>query len=118
MQFGHFFSVHGRLSRGQFWLRSWVVWALFYCLSAALGTLATGPVVWVINGGVLVVLVMLCIRRLHDRDFSGWWLAVVLVPVIGALWLVWQLALRQGTAQDNRWGPDPAQPEGDYLVVG
>ncbi|MGE0499026.1 MAG: DUF805 domain-containing protein [Ramlibacter sp.] len=112
-----FFNVRGRISRGQFWLQSLFFWIVLYLLSSVFGPSAAGMVVWCLNGIVLVVLTMLCIRRLHDRNYSGWWLMVVLVPVVGALWLSWQLALRRGVAQDNRWGPDPLQPRGDYLVV-
>lgn len=117
MKLGRFFGAEGRVPRGQFWLQSLILWVVLYLLSAVLGPLATGIVVWLVNGVVLVALVMLSIRRLHDRNCTGWWLLVVLVPVAGALWLVWQLALRRGVSQDNRWGADPLQPRGDYLVV-
>ena len=52
----------------------------------------------------------LAVARLHDRGRSGWWLAPILVPVAGALWLAWELALRRGSAHANAWGPDPRQP--------
>lgn len=112
-----FFGAGGRAPRGQFWLHSFVLWMSLYALSAVLGPLATGIVVWFVNGVVLAALVLLCIRRLHDRNYAGWWLLAVLIPVAGALWLLWQLALRRGVAQDNRWGRDPLQLRGDYLVV-
>jgi len=117
MTFARFFEAGSRVSRGQFWLQSLALWVALYALSALLGSLAAGIVVWLVNGVLLAALVMLCIRRLHDRNYAGWWLLAVLVPVAGALWLLWQLALRRGVAQDNRWGPDPLQPRGDYLVV-
>lgn len=114
---GRFFWVRGRLARGQFWLQAMALWVVLYALSVVLGPMATDIVVWLVNGTVLAGFAMLCIRRLHDRDRTGWWLLVVLIPVVGALWLFWQLALRRGVAQDNRWGPDPLQSRGDYLVV-
>jgi uncharacterized membrane protein YhaH (DUF805 family) len=46
------------------------------------------------------------VRRLHDRDLSGWWILIGLVPVLGAiLLLVW--SCMEGTQGDNRFGPDP-----------
>lgn len=111
------FSWRGRVPRGQFWLQSLFVWAMLYLLSSLLGPLAMGVVVWLVNGVALAALLFLCIRRLHDRNYTGWWLLVVVVPVAGALWLLFQLALRRGVTQDNRWGADPLQPRGDYLVV-
>ena len=49
------------------------------------------------------------VARLHDRSRSGWWVAAVLVPVAGALWLAWELALRRGSAHANLYGPDPRE---------
>jgi uncharacterized membrane protein YhaH (DUF805 family) len=113
----HLFSVTGRASRGQFWLQSLVIWLALYGLAAAFGMLLTGVFVWLVNGAALLALVMLCIRRLHDRNHAGWWVLVVLIPVVGALWLVWHLALRSGVEHDNRWGTNSQQLHADYLVV-
>jgi uncharacterized membrane protein YhaH (DUF805 family) len=49
---------------------------------------------------------MVAIRRLHDRDMSGWWLLLMLVPVIGSLALL-VLYVLPGTPGPNRFGPDP-----------
>jgi len=117
MKLGRFVSAKGRLSRGQFWLQAAVVWLLFYLVSNLLGAQVPTAVVWLVNGSALTVLVLLCIRRLHDRNHSGWWLLLAAVPVAGAIWLVWQLAFRRGVAQGNRWGDDPLRHRGDYLVV-
>jgi uncharacterized membrane protein YhaH (DUF805 family) len=46
------------------------------------------------------------VRRLHDRDKSGWWLLWGLLPLIGGLILLYQYVQR-GTVGDNRFGPDP-----------
>jgi uncharacterized membrane protein YhaH (DUF805 family) len=61
-------------------------------------------------GITLLAVGMLCVARLHDRNRSGWWLAVVVVPLAGALWLAWELALRRGTPDANAYGPDPRGP--------
>jgi uncharacterized membrane protein YhaH (DUF805 family) len=37
---------------------------------------------------------------------SGWWLLIVLVPFVGAIWLIVLLA-RAGHAGDNEYGADP-----------
>ncbi len=38
-------------------------------------------------------------RRLHDIDRSGWWLLLLGVPVLGALWLVYWAVLKGGDQQ-------------------
>jgi uncharacterized membrane protein YhaH (DUF805 family) len=46
------------------------------------------------------------VRRLHDRDKSGWWIFINLIPLIGFIYLFYQYVSR-GTAGSNRFGPDP-----------
>jgi len=113
----YFLKPDGRLSLRNFWLSAVIVWLVFYIVSSVAGDNASHVVTWLVNCSTLLILAFLCIRRLHDRNYSGWWLLLVLLPVLGALWLVWQCALRHGLPQDNRWGEDPLQTRGDYLVV-
>lgn len=109
--------LQGRLSRGQFWLRMVFLWVLFYGVWEVLALPVQEISVWVVNVPMLWFLVTLCVRRLHDRNYAGWWVLVIVVPVAGAFWLLWQLVLRSGLSQENRWGPDPMQAAGDFLVV-
>jgi len=48
------------------------------------------------------------IRRLHDRDQTGWWILLGLIPVIGWIILIVWFCMR-GTVGPNRFGPDPLQ---------
>lgn len=45
-------------------------------------------------------------RRLHDIGKSGVWFFVVLIPIVGAIWLLVMLA-KEGDPQDNAYGPNP-----------
>jgi uncharacterized membrane protein YhaH (DUF805 family) len=45
------------------------------------------------------------VRRLHDRDYSGWWFLIVLTGIGAIVLLVW--FCMRGTAGANRFGPDP-----------
>ena len=47
------------------------------------------------------------IKRLHDRDMSGFWGLAVVVPVVGWAWLAYELCVREGTDGSNRFGPSP-----------
>lgn len=73
--------------------------------------------------GTVVIAVLLwltiCIagKRLHDTGRSAWWLAIFVVPVLGALWLAWLLFAKKGTDGENPFGPDPRQRAADYLTV-
>lgn len=58
------------------------------------------------------------VRRLHDRNMSGWFLLLFIVlsaiPLVGILvsigWLV--LMFLPGTPGPNKYGPDPKDPAG------
>lgn len=58
------------------------------------------------------------VRRLHDRDMSGWWLLLLytltLLPIVGflAFIAILVLAILPGTRGPNRFGPDPKDPHG------
>lgn len=63
----------------------------------------------------LVILILITIwpslaiyaKRWHDRDKSGWWTLIGLVPIIGGLWMLIELGFLRGTEGPNRFGPDP-----------
>lgn len=56
------------------------------------------------------------IRRLHDRDLSGWWylgfIVASLVPLLGIIASIAFLVVMflPGTQGPNRFGPDPKDP--------
>ena len=67
---------------------------------------------------VLIPTIAVTIRRLHDRDMSGWWYPAFflasLLPYVGFLasiaWFV--VLLLPGTVGPNRFGADPKAPDG------
>lgn len=62
---------------------------------------------------IIVPAIAVTVRRLHDRDMSGWWyLGVVIlgqIPYLGGLINLGFLVLMAlpGTPGPNRFGPDP-----------
>lgn len=108
-------SPHGRLPRASWMLR---LAALSLC-ALAFGMLALAAAGN--DGAALVALLYLwcagtlAARRLHDTSRSGYALLAILIPVIGALWLLLAL-LRAGAEGRNRYGEDPLARL-DYLRV-
>ena len=111
--FGKYATLRGRASRSEFWyfeLFGLIMVVGFSALSAILGkTLTTyviEPLYAIYMLGILLPAISVTVRRLHDRDKSGWWYWIALVPLVGAiLLLVW--FCQKGTDGDNRFGPDP-----------
>ncbi|MBQ4890732.1 DUF805 domain-containing protein [Shewanella sp. MMG014] len=46
------------------------------------------------------------VRRLHDTDRSGWWILIALIPLIGALILLY-FFVSDSQEETNRFGPNP-----------
>lgn len=103
----------GRARRKEYWF-----FALFNILislglgmiDAATGTFSAEGGVGLLGGlyalAVLVPAIAVSVRRLHDTDRSGWWVLIVLIPLIGPIVLLVFMAL-DGTPGDNRFGADP-----------
>jgi uncharacterized membrane protein YhaH (DUF805 family) len=49
-------------------------------------------------------------KRYHDLNKSGWWTLIILVPILGALWTIYECGFLKGTDGPNQYGPDPLAP--------
>lgn len=49
-------------------------------------------------------LLAITVKRWHDRNKSGWWIFIGLIPIIGALWTTIELGFLKGTEGENRFG--------------
>ena len=67
---------------------------------------------------VLVPGIAVAVRRLHDRNMSGWWylgfIAASFIPVVGFVASIAMLVIfcLKGTEGDNKFGTDPLRPGG------
>ena len=48
------------------------------------------------------------VKRWHDRNKSGWWCLIALVPYIGGLWQLVECGFLPGTQGRNDYGEDPS----------
>jgi uncharacterized membrane protein YhaH (DUF805 family) len=105
-----FFGFRGRLSRRQFWLYG--VLALLGLAVLGQGLLGIARVRahtadLIVNLLLVWPALAVSVKRWHDRDKSGWWVLVNLVPVIGWIWALIDNGFRRGSAGPNRFGEDP-----------
>lgn len=49
------------------------------------------------------------VKRVHDRNKSGWFILIQLIPLIGSIWYLIEAYLLKGTTGPNRFGEDPLQ---------
>lgn len=112
------FSFSGRIGRAQYWLTTFGVIAFYVVVFMALGvSLSIDPATnqpSMSGAGIAVVFVTMIVgmwvnlaamaRRYHDRNKSGWWFFICLVPIIGPLWQLVELGFLSGTPGGNDYG--------------
>jgi len=93
----------GRARRKEYWM-----FTLFNLIIAlVLGFVDSSGVVGVIYAlAVFLPSIAVSIRRLHDTGRSGWWMLLLLLPLIGAIVLL-VFMIFEGNAGQNEYGADP-----------
>ena len=108
------FTFNGRLSKGAFWLVSLFYWCTFYVLYNLLCFTIGENATFILYPLLFWIIAATSVKRLHDQDYSGYWLFIVLIPVIGPLWLTWRLGFKKGNYTANEYGSVPGSAP-DYL---
>lgn len=98
----------GRAGRTEFW--TFFVFNLVVNIVATIvfGAIGLGIVASLISLALLLPALGVLVRRLHDRDMTGWFALAVLVPLLGGLWLLYVCYL-EGTDGANQFGEKPAE---------
>jgi uncharacterized membrane protein YhaH (DUF805 family) len=105
-----FFDPRGRIGRRDFWLYGVAAMAGLTLLLHALLGIAGMPEDHrepVVNLLLLWPVLAVSIKRWHDRDKSGWWILITLIPFIGWLWQLIECGFLDGTQGPNKYGPSP-----------
>ena len=103
------FSFEGRINRKPYWMFFLgvilvnIIVAVIAGVLGKLGFIILVPYVIALTWAGLAV----SVKRWHDRDKSGWWVLIGLIPVIGTIWVLVENGFLAGTAGANRFGPDP-----------
>lgn len=104
-------SFEGRLNRGQYWAFILLYFAGAIALAIVEGILGTGGLIGILYAlAALYPSICVIARRWHDREKSGWWTLIVLIPILGALWIFVECGCLKGTDGPNRFGADPLAP--------
>jgi uncharacterized membrane protein YhaH (DUF805 family) len=105
----------GRARRSEYWY--FVLFNMIFAIVAVvldniLGTaiegVGYGPIYGLYVLAVLVPGLAVAVRRLHDVGKSGWMFLIVLIPLIGAIWLL-VLGFTDSQPGTNKWGPNPKE---------
>jgi uncharacterized membrane protein YhaH (DUF805 family) len=144
MNWGHlFFKFDGRTNRAKFWIAA-LIFAAINVVLAIFGYVTDQSVVFQALNSMLGIVILISsiavgIKRLHDRNKSGWYLllfylvpsilvvisvltdafvedSTIIATVLGLLafaigvWAFIEMGCLRGTIGVNQYGPDPVAP--------
>jgi len=106
-------TTNGRIPRSTFWK----FFGCFYGLCLLVGLISDSASFPEWAKSILVLLlfpllfvgIIVQIKRWHDRDKSGWWVLINLIPILGGFWSLVECGFLRGTQGPNRFGPDPLE---------
>jgi uncharacterized membrane protein YhaH (DUF805 family) len=101
-------SPQGRVGRQHYWLMV-LISIPFICAASWAG--GGFDHLWDPPGAFFLLPIIwpslvISIKRWHDRNKSGWWVLVGLIPIVGDIWVLVENGFLRGTLGDNRFGPE------------
>ncbi len=109
----HYVGFTGRASRKEYWYFVLFNFIISFCagfISGLLGLECLLGIIYILL--TLLPWLAVCVRRLHDINYSVWHFLIVFIPIVGILLLIRYL-VKRGTIGPNKYGHDPygvAQP--------
>lgn len=110
-----FADFTGRARRKEYWM--FVLFNLIFAIAAmildnilgiSIEGIGYGPIYGLYILATLIPGIAVSVRRLHDIGKSGWMFLIVLIPVIGAIWLLVLMATDSNPGA-NQYGPYPKE---------
>lgn len=108
-------DFNGRARRKEYW--TFALFNVIFSSVAVMVDILSGLAMNGLRYGLIYVLYVLAtlvpalavaVRRLHDIGKSGWMLLIVLIPIVGAIWLL-VLLFTDSNAGTNEFGPNPKE---------
>ncbi len=100
---------NGRAGRKEFWMFVLfnLIISLLLSLIEGLFSDSTSILSGLYSLAILVPSLAVAVRRLHDTNRSGWWLFLILLPIVGPIVLIVFYAMA-GDKAANKYGEVPA----------
>ena len=115
--FENYANFNGRARRSEYWyfaLMNLIILIIAAVLDSVLGfnfsPLPYGYLYLLVGLATFIPGLAVAVRRLHDVGKSGWFYFIVLIPIIGAIWLL-VLFFTEGNQGENQYGSDPKGEE-------
>lgn len=107
--FSNFTNFRDRASRSEYWY----FWLFAIIVNLAQSAIfGDGIISVLISLALIVPMVSVGVRRLHDTNRSGWWMLVCIIPFAGLIMALFWLT-KVGTIGPNQYGYDPLEGRHD-----
>lgn len=114
------FDFQSRARRKEYWmfiLFALIFLVLIFILSDFLPGIFFKILISVYILSLIIPLLSITVRRLHDIGKSGGYIFVRFIPVIGNFWLL-SLMIQKGNIGENKYGSDPKNPVTELDDIG
>ena len=103
----------GRARRKEYWyffLFNFLITIVLLVIDGMTGTLTAEAGIGLLGGiyalAVLIPALAVSVRRLHDTDRIGWWLLIMLIPLIGVI-VILVFTVQDSKPGENQYGSNP-----------
>ena len=103
----------GRARRKEYWffvLFNIIISIILAVIDGVTGTLdpasGMGLLGLICTLAILIPALAVSVRRLHDTGRSGWWLLILLIPLIGTI-VILIFMVQDSKPEENQYGPNP-----------
>lgn len=103
------FGLRGRIPRKTFWFYGVLgplAVSVYVSMLLSIAGVREQRIDSLVNTLLLWPALAVSAKRWHDRDKSGWWVLIQLVPALGLLWTLIENGFLRGTVGANRFGED------------
>jgi len=107
----NYVNFEGRARRKEFWmfvLANVVVSIVLSMLGGIISSWISNILSMIYSFAILLPSIAVGVRRLHDLGKSGWLYLLILIPIVGAIILIYWSA-QPGQTGENEYGLDPKQ---------
>ena len=101
-----YFNFKDRASRSEYWYFQLVLSPIYIWSQFPSNDTQILVIQFILTFGLLIPGISAGVRRLHDRDKSGWFMLISFIPILGAIFLIVMLA-EKGTSGKNKFGEYP-----------
>jgi uncharacterized membrane protein YhaH (DUF805 family) len=109
------FSFQGRIPRRIYWAISIALAVIFYVPQIIMAVAGDNTTIVLLMSVIILIMAIpgiwiglgASVKRWHDRNKSGWWVLIGLIPIVGAIWTLVECGCLRGTEGPNEYGADP-----------